>query len=306
MNLKEAIKKIVNSKKSAPDVLKEITEQKVKAAKNKSFGLYNDLSKIEHSLYRFNSLTDSGINNSADAEGKNLLHLAENTDSGNIVLKGGISNTKYIWKTEPNACEKCRELDGKEFDTKDEIPDKPHPNCKCQVTQVNSDEPCDCSEFFDELDNISENIDAARQDVDGVVTFIKDALTIYSTNPLANLAYSIMNQIDIAMEAYHDFQKNKAEMIAYKGYDKYHHAKANCEATQRGLTGEAMAYTLSYGKEVYDIIKKVIFDGMEFEKAWTDSMQDIEADKFGIKKGRGGNPCSESVKNVGDIFNLQR
>ena len=43
------------------------------------------------------------------------------------------SDIEYEWVTEPGACEKCRALDGKRFQHSDEIPDRPHPNCKCWI-----------------------------------------------------------------------------------------------------------------------------------------------------------------------------
>jgi len=47
------------------------------------------------------------------------------------------NNIKYTWITNnPDACDKCKELDGKEFFNKIEnIPQRPHPNCKCTVKQ---------------------------------------------------------------------------------------------------------------------------------------------------------------------------
>lgn len=37
-----------------------------------------------------------------------------------------------------------------------------------------------------------------------------------------------------------------------RGGDKYYHCKANCQAAQTGLGGEAAAIVISYWKEVYD------------------------------------------------------
>lgn len=39
----------------------------------------------------------------------------------------------YRWETNKGACDKCKELDNKEFKSKEDIPQKPHPNCKCEV-----------------------------------------------------------------------------------------------------------------------------------------------------------------------------
>lgn len=304
MNLKEKIKKIVAENKSDKNLLNLISGLKSKAAWNND--LYNHLNNLEQSLYRYNTLTDSGLSDSAKQEGSRLLDLTNNFNTNNLVLKGGISNSKYIWKTEPNACKTCQALDGQEFEIKDDIPDKPHPNCKCKIEEIPDDyEECYCPEFFEELDSLSENINSAKQDTDVIQEFVKNAITVYSTTVTANLAYSLMNDIQTARNAYHDFQKNKAEMIQFRENDKYHHAKANCEAVKRGLSGEVTAYVLSYGKEVYDIFKKVIFEGMEFERAWNDSLEDLQADIYGIQKGHEPQACKDSVKNAGDIIKVK-
>ena len=93
------------------------------------------------------------------------------------VLKGGISYTEgeieYIWHTEDGACEKCQELNGLTFKNTDEIPDKPHPNCRCWVELVNgnndngeggtnypnSNEPPEDDELCDCWDKIQEIMD---------------------------------------------------------------------------------------------------------------------------------------------------
>lgn len=305
--LKNRIKKIITNKKSDTQTLNIITQKKNDAAQNRSFDLYNKLGDIEHSLYRYNSFIKAGLADEAENEGRILMSYAGDNDTGTILLKGGISNTKYVWKTEPNACDKCNELDGTEYTSKSDIPEKPHPNCKCKIVEVEdegtSGEVCDCDEFFSQLEDIAASVDDAAAEVDDNLVFINDALSVFSTVSLESLASEIMQEVENAREAYHDFQKNKAEMIAFKGYDKYHHAKANCEAASRGLTGPVMAGVLSVGKEVYDILKKTIMKEMSFEAAWRDSMEDLRADWYGFSRAGDIDACGEAVKNVGDIFN---
>lgn len=78
--------------------------------------------------------------------------MVKNLNDENIVLEGGITNSKYIWHTEPNACKTCQELDGTVYYTKEDIPEKPHPNCKCSVEEVPMDkETCDCLEALDTM-----------------------------------------------------------------------------------------------------------------------------------------------------------
>lgn len=56
--------------------------------------------------------------------------MSEKILYGNVTYD---SDIEYEWVTEPGACEKCRALDGKRFEHSDEIPDRPHPNCKCRI-----------------------------------------------------------------------------------------------------------------------------------------------------------------------------
>lgn len=51
-------------------------------------------------------------------------------------------NVIYQWSSESSACEVCKEMDGKIFESTDEIPDRPHPNCKChiEILEKESDE----------------------------------------------------------------------------------------------------------------------------------------------------------------------
>ena len=39
------------------------------------------------------------------------------------------------WLAAPDACPECQELNGQEFDLT-EVPDSPHPNCRCATTAV--------------------------------------------------------------------------------------------------------------------------------------------------------------------------
>ena len=57
-------------------------------------------------------------------------------------LEGKIekSNIKYKWVTEPGACKKCKELEGKLFDTLKEFEAaRPHPHCKCDYEIIKDD-----------------------------------------------------------------------------------------------------------------------------------------------------------------------
>ncbi len=104
-----------------------------KTDKNKIMKEYTDLQNLGKSLYRYNTLQEHNYLTDAQEEQKNIETK---------VLKGGISYYKYIWHAEnsKNTCDKCRELDGQVFDFYDEVPERPHPNCKCWVEVVENDD----------------------------------------------------------------------------------------------------------------------------------------------------------------------
>lgn len=99
--------------------------------KTKLLNIYNQLQNIGNSLYRYNTLKSYNMD---------IQEEKENIE--NIVLKGGISNVRYIWHSEhgENTCDECLDLDGKEFDIFDEVPERPHVNCKCTVEVVKQDD----------------------------------------------------------------------------------------------------------------------------------------------------------------------
>lgn len=45
-------------------------------------------------------------------------------------------NIQYEWKTEAGACEVCQAMDGTIYESANDIPDRPHPNCKCYIEIV--------------------------------------------------------------------------------------------------------------------------------------------------------------------------
>ena len=88
-----------------------------------------DLQSIGKSLHRYKKLNENNYNQDAQEEKENIE---------TILLKGGISYNKYIWHSEnsENTCDVCKSLDGEEFDFYEEVPEKPHPNCRCTVEIV--------------------------------------------------------------------------------------------------------------------------------------------------------------------------
>ena len=89
------------------------------------------------------------------------------------VLKGGISYTKedetYIWHSTSSACEACQALNGATFNDINEIPDKPHPNCRCWVENKKENEN---EEEKDALEEIKSDIYSLKDEINEVINSI--------------------------------------------------------------------------------------------------------------------------------------
>lgn len=150
---------------------------------NASMMTYGKLKEIEHSLYRYNQLSKAGLKDEAKTESTKTNSLINNfnaTEEG-TVLKGGISNTRHVWVTEDGACDDCLALDGTEYEFEGDIPEPPHPNCKCSIEMISDeeldesdDEPCDCVERLDELIEELEGIVSDAESLEGEVQIDAD------------------------------------------------------------------------------------------------------------------------------------
>lgn len=148
--------------------------------KNKILKKFTDLQNIRNLLHRYNKLNENNYTQDA---------LDEKDNIENIILKGGISYNKYVWHSEnsENTCDICKSLEGQEFDFYDEVPQRPHPNCKCYVEIVEYDdknsipetneneEPCDTIYEIEALiSNIEGGIQESESLVDEVETEVQD------------------------------------------------------------------------------------------------------------------------------------
>ena len=52
------------------------------------------------------------------------------------ILKGSITNDRFVWKANKGACKKCASMNKKIFMNREDIPQKPHPNCKCRINKI--------------------------------------------------------------------------------------------------------------------------------------------------------------------------
>lgn len=164
--------------------------------RNKLLNSYSMLNDLGKSFYRCKTLSDNNMNISNESE-----------NASNVILKGGISNIKYIWHSEngENTCEKCKALDGSVYDFEDEVPQRPHPNCKCTVEVVedasqseNDGEPCDC---YGQMDLILEQTDELevklQADVDEIISMTDQAEADYQEfEQLYSAVQALANEVE--------------------------------------------------------------------------------------------------------------
>ncbi len=168
---------------------------------------------------------------------------------------------KYVWVTD-GGCPACEALDGEEFETIDDIPDKPHPNCDYTIREVDG-ELCDCVELLDDIEemigdaqSLQAEVEAEKSEIEAIIAeyadwdsmdVIRAVRDLHSLlSPLQTLALSIGYFADGW------FKTKDLTGTGIEEGDKYYHAKANCQAAQLGITGSAVAAGLSELKEFLD------------------------------------------------------
>lgn len=304
-------------------IKKSITNQNMT---NSSMAKYGKLNEIEHSLYRYDQLTKAGLKDEAGTESGKLNNLINNfnaTEEG-TVLKGGISNTRYVWVAEDSACEECQALDGTEYDNPDDVPIPLHPNCKCRIEEVydeepneldDDDEPCDCYEivsgWLDECEELCGEYESTLNDADSSIDELQsilDYIQNYSdfeieeiqelqeklnqlienaVNELIDIIDQAVTTIQIFKSNFDDLTDLNKELGHYLNYSaEYYHTKANCEAAQLGDVGAAMATFLGYIREFYDFPKEIIGKGYTVKDAFEHSVHDLKMNEIGREIGK--------------------
>lgn len=310
--------------------------------------ILNEFSKIDtlkNQIYKYSKLKENDLDQEAETEKDKI---------SNLVLKSGINYYQYIWHAEntDSTCEKCRALDGTIFEFENEIPERPHSNCKCTVEMIKAsdknenkkynNEPCDCweqiseilneveeldSEISSDLDEINnleteinnnfEEYQALLKEIQNINSEIKEmipcynsciAITGFATNipddsELENRVYEIIKNIEEAKQVYEIFIEHKQEMTYTAGsFDKYYHAKANCESAELGIIQTMWATLFSIAKEIKDFKYKVFDNHQDFKKVFIDCMQDLKADLYGLLKAKEHGYYSDKVKDIGNIY----
>ena len=278
-----------------------------KEMKNKILDIHTELQNLGKAIYKHGLLKQH-----------NIINEEDNEDLEGVVLKGGISNVRYVWHSEQgeHTCDECAELDGQEFDMFDDIPEKPHPNCQCTIEMIedNSEEgePCDCLEQLEEwlqmcvdacleVETMQMDNEETKESLENIIDRVTNtdlsmfkfyinearAMVLETIDVLTDILYQIIKSIEIFAENYGELVQLKEDVGHYVDWSaEYYHAKANCEATQLGNVGEQTASILGLLREFFDFPKELLFKGQSIEQALNNSLHDLEVNEEGRKYGK--------------------
>lgn len=265
-------------------------------AKDKLMNMYNTIKDLGNSLYKFTSFKK----NNMQEEAKN-----EQQNSSDIVLKGGISNVKYVWHSEngENTCEKCKSLDGTTYDFADEVPERPHPNCKCHVEIVEdkNQEVCDCHKFIDRINGILDEINTLRNVIAIKISNMKE-LMMYDlelgTEQIGQWFLEQYSQMDNVLGDLTSAFVESRENI-YANSDKYYHMKAYCKVAQReSEISNKIAELSGEFREAWQFTTEVISQQENYTQALKNYHADKNANKTGFELGTNfpNDSCDDIIK----------
>lgn len=144
------------------DTLEQLSRLKVKYMKNDT--AYTEIENFQKMLYRYTMFIKEGMLEDAKKEIDKISgYFAEGVDPAVKFTKKAEPNLyKYVWQTEDGACKACAALNGTEYEYEAEVPQKPHPNCKCHVKKIELEEP-DTVIIVDKEDEEEEEEKARKQ-----------------------------------------------------------------------------------------------------------------------------------------------
>lgn len=201
---------------------------------------------------------------------------------------------KYVWRSGggENSCAGCQELDGQVFDSLEDVPGQPHPNCQCCVEEVednNSKEELEkkekqidsnLKESGEIIEKIEDNVNYTEKKLQNILPDSKGEVKAI-VNDMLDGAYQVQETLQI-------FKNNYDEMIEanWIGADKYFHAKANAESAQIGEIGEKTAEFLSDLREFAQVYTDTIFKGYTLQDIKKDMDEDQNANFYGRMHGK--------------------
>lgn len=290
--MKQLKNSMINNEKDINDIFEKLEKIQKNLLKNYLNPVFSKMSKT-HILDTYSKLSDLGTNlykyNMLKLNGLNMG--VEGDESSEIVLKGHISNTEYIWHSEHDkkTCAKCLELDGTKYDFFEEVPKRPHPNCKCYVEEKEKEEECNCYEILEAFDNFIEQIDTLKTVVEIKISYWLEQIQYdfsIKAGELGQLILTELTQLDNWIGDLSSEFKNSRDEI-FINSDKYYHTKAFCKVAQReNEYYDYLALKVGQFRELGQFIEHIVTLEQTYEEAKADKDADNQANENGIRLGK--------------------
>ena len=140
------------------------------------------------------------------------------------ILYGYVSNS-FEWNANDCACEECMALDGKVYGSADEIPDKPHPNCKCHINVIENKENNPLGELraelkernnlHNELKKLIGEIHSLEEDIEEILNFLTFNFSNLIRNHRTNSYKKLFNKLDDLKKEIYIFDDELSEYNRY-------------------------------------------------------------------------------------------
>lgn len=135
-------------------------------------------------------------------------------------LSGHVSysiKTKYQWLTEPGACKTCLSMHGKIYD-KNEVPKKPHPNCRCHVEDISVIDPEISAqyEYKEEIELLKLNAEKLLGDIRSSKNNLKSTRSYKLSLETQNEKTLLLQEADYTESQINDFIRNlNSKVVIY-------------------------------------------------------------------------------------------
>ena len=175
------------------------------------------------------------------------------------VLKGRITNSRYIWHTNPNACQRCQDLDNTVYNKESDVPDKPHPNCKCSVEEIETKEDrCDClDDLFEQIDSLVSSAENLLSEVIDYLKYFSDLLQQKVKNILAEtILDNCVDALNQIIGIISDFIKDYGNIR-----DKFYHTKEKCNNSIRTELSRILQKAIREYEKIVELLKNIIDKG---------------------------------------------
>lgn len=172
------------------------------------------------------------------------------------VLEGRITNSRYIWHTNPNACQKCQDLDNTVYSNKSDVPDKPHPNCKCDVEEIEKKEDrCDClDDLFEQIDNLVSSAENLLKEVNDYIKYFSDLINYKVRNSIAKtILDNCVDALNQIVGTISDFIKDYSNIK-----DKFYHSKEKCNNLKRTELNRILQKAIREYEKIIELLKNIL------------------------------------------------